>query len=85
MATADYAQKTFREAGIVARRNRAALTVVFPKPDQTVCDKWQLASSGDISHLICMPHVTETQIDALLADILVAQSPELIEAQSCKA
>jgi len=81
MATADYAQKTFRAAGIEARRNRAALTVVFPKPDHKVCDKWQLASSGDISHLICMPHVTKTQIDALLADILSAQIPELIEAQ----
>ncbi len=58
------------------------LTVVFPKPDQAVCDKWQLASSGDISHLICMPHVTEAQIDALLADMLAAQTPELMGAQS---
>jgi histidine decarboxylase len=76
MAVADYALERFRKAGIHARRNEAALTVVFPRPAQWVCTKWQLASSGDISHLICMPHVRREQIDGLLADILEAYGNE---------
>jgi len=76
MATADYAEARFRDAGIDARRNRAALTVVFPTPPEAVCDKWQLATAGSISHIVCMPHVTREQIDALLEDILAAQHGE---------
>lgn len=73
MATADYARQRFREAGIEAHRNPAALTLVFPRPVQAVCDKWQLATAGDIAHIICMPHVTTDQVDRLLADILATQ------------
>jgi len=70
---ATYAWEIFRRAGIEAHRNEGALTIVFPKPPDEICKKWQLATSGGISHLICMPHVTRGQIDALLKDILVAQ------------
>ncbi|MEJ2534530.1 MAG: histidine decarboxylase [Gammaproteobacteria bacterium] len=70
MAVADYAEERFREAGIDAHRNRGALTVVFPKPPRAVRDKWQLATAGDISHIICMPQVTREQVDLLLADML---------------
>lgn len=70
MAMANYAQEAFQAAGIPARRNRGALTVVVPRLAGWICDKWQLASAGNISHLICMPHVQKEQIDALLADIL---------------
>jgi len=76
MAMADYAEERFREAGIDARRNDAALTVVFQRPAAWVCDKWQLASSGQISHIICMPHVRREQIDLLLADILESRGNE---------
>ncbi len=73
MAMADYTEARFKEMGITARRNAGALTVVIPKPPVDVCTKWQLATSGDISHVICMPHVTKEQIDALVADIVAAQ------------
>ena len=73
---ADYAQAQFRAAGIEAKRNETALTVVFPRPPEWVCEKWQLARAGDISHLIAMPHTTKEQIDDLLADILTSQTKE---------
>jgi len=76
MAVADYARRRFREAGIEARRNRAALTVVFPRPSKAVCERWQLATSGDIAHIVCMPHVTREQIDLLLADITAARKDQ---------
>lgn len=69
LQTAAYAVDTFNAAGIAAWRNAQALTVVFPAPANAVRDKWQLASNDGISHVICMPHVTREQIDALLADI----------------
>jgi histidine decarboxylase len=82
MAMADYAQLQFRAAGLKARRNTAALTVVFSRPQQWICEKWQLASSGEISHLICMPHTSKEQIDSLLEDIIASQTKTGTKAQS---
>ena len=76
MAMADYAQQQFKAAGLDARRNPTALTVVFPRPEEWICEKWQLARSGDISHLIAMPHTRKEQIDLLLADILSTQTKD---------
>ena len=69
LAVAAYAEQRFRESGIAAWRNPQALTVVFPQPPEPVCEKWQLASAGGASHIICMPHVRRDQVDELIADI----------------
>ena len=69
LAVAAYAEERFHGAGIEAWRNPQALTVVFPQPPREVREKWQLASAGGHSHLICMPHVTREQVDELIADI----------------
>jgi histidine decarboxylase len=69
LATAAYAEKRFRETGVEAWRNPQALTVVFPQPPPSVCEKWQLATAAGHSHIICMPHVRREQIDELIADI----------------
>ena len=68
--TAEYAERQFQKAGIAAWRNPNALTVVFPQQAPKVCEKWQLATSGGQSHLICMPHVTRETIDAVLDDVM---------------
>jgi len=75
MAVADYTEQRFRAAGIDARRNRGALTVVFPAPPDVVRAKWQLATADGFSHVVCMPHVRREQIDALLEDMLAAEGP----------
>ena len=69
LQTAAYAEEQFIRAGMKAWRNPQALTVVFPQPPATVREKWQLASAGGSSHLICMPHVRPEQIDELIGDI----------------
>jgi histidine decarboxylase len=69
LQTAAYAEEQFIRAGVEAWRNPQALTVVFPQPPATVREKWQLASAGGSSHLICMPHVRPEQIDELIGDI----------------
>ena len=69
LAVAAYAEQRFKDIGLAAWRNPQAITVVFPQPPQAVCDKWQLATAGGYSHIICMPHVRREQIDRLIGDI----------------
>jgi len=69
LAVAAYAERRFKEIGVAAWRNPQALTVVFPQPQPSVCEKWQLATAAGHSHIICMPHVRREQIDELIADI----------------
>lgn len=69
MEVAAYAVDQLNRAGIKAWRNEYALTVIFPQPSQKICYKWQLASDGGWSHLICMPGITKAQIDAFVADM----------------
>ena len=73
---AAYAEQRFKDIGMAAWRNPQALTVVFPQPAAAVCEKWQLATAGGASHIICMPHVRREQIDELIADIERAGSGE---------
>lgn len=72
LAVAGYAERRLQEVGLAAWRNPNALTVVFPEPPAPVRDKWQLASAGGFSHIICMPHVRREQIDELARDIEAA-------------
>lgn len=80
LETATYCEKKLNEAGIQTWRNPNAITVVFPKTCKTVKDKWQLATEGNISHIICMPNVTKAQIDLFVEDVKNAQDQEEEEA-----
>lgn len=51
-------------------RNQNSITVVFPRPSNDIIDKWQLATSGDISHVVVMPHVTKEKLDDFIKDML---------------
>jgi histidine decarboxylase len=66
---AAYTEKALNGIGIKAWRNSHALTVVFPKPAIEICNKWQLATEHDLAHLICMPGITKSQIDAFVHDM----------------
>lgn len=47
-----------------------SITVVIPRPKPAEIQKWQLAVQDGNAHLITMPHVQQSHIDALLQDIL---------------
>ncbi len=64
-----YAVKAMNDSGINAWRNDGAITVVFPRPKESVIKKWKLAVQDNIAHVICMPHVTNEIIDNLIKDI----------------
>ena len=70
METAEYAVQRFQDGGIPAWRNRNSATVVLPRPGEEVFMKWQIACSGEIAHIITMPHVTREKVDELVEDCL---------------
>ncbi len=69
LEVAEYAEEKMREMGIAAWRNANAITVVFPKPSDAICVKWQLATDEKSSHIICMPGVTKEKIDEFLKEL----------------
>ena len=69
LETAKYCTTELNKIGIKAWMNEGAITVVFPKVSIAIKEKWQLATE-DVSHLICMPNVTKSNIDDFIKDIV---------------
>lgn len=69
LKTADYCLHQLRSIGIAAWKNPGAITVVFPAVNKQLKNKWQLATEGDITHIICMPNVTKKQIDTFVQEL----------------
>lgn len=76
LETARYCEQRLQEIGVNAWRNSNSITVVMPKTPSSVKDKWQLATEGDISHVICMPNVSKEQIDEFIDDLTKADLNE---------
>ena len=55
----------------LAWRNQNSITVVLPKPCESIINKWHLASKGDLSHVVVMPHVTKEMLDDFIFDIVM--------------
>ncbi|GIF74205.1 MULTISPECIES: histidine decarboxylase [Asanoa] len=66
---ANYTVMRLRDVGVWAWRHPHAMTVVLDRPADEVIQRWHLATSGSISHLICMPRITTAQIDAFCDDV----------------
>ena len=64
-----YLTEQLKKIGITAWRNDNAITVVFPRPSERICRKWQLATENDLAHVICMPGVSKETIDNFLNDM----------------
>lgn len=75
LEVAEYCENELKKIGIKAWRNPNAITVVLPKMPKSIKDKWQLATEGDIAHVICMPNVTKNQIDNFVNDIKNCSEP----------
>ncbi len=58
------------EAGVPVLLNPFSLTVVFPRPDDTVVDRYQLACCGDDAHAVVMPSVSEHLLQRFAAEYL---------------
>ena len=69
---ARYAVEKLRAIGVDAWRNPFALTVVFPRPADSVLQKWQIAVHRHRAHIITMQTVRKDQIDEVVRDIAAA-------------
>lgn len=69
LEVAEYCEARLKSIGVEAWRNQGGITVVIPKTSDFVKNKWQLATEGNVSHVICMPNVTKEQIDEFIADM----------------
>jgi histidine decarboxylase len=76
---AAYTVHRLQELGIDAWSNPGALTVVFPQAPDIIKNKWQLATEGGISHIICMPGVTKEKIDGFLDDLILHLNQDEID------
>ncbi|BDS13390.1 histidine decarboxylase [Aureispira anguillae] len=79
---AEYCKNKLNEIGVNAWTNPGAITVVFPKTSKAVKSKWQLATEEAVTHIICMPNVTKTQIDEFIKDVATSKEQEEEEKMS---
>lgn len=78
LLTAEYTQKKLQENNISSFRNENAITVVFPKPNDRICAKWQLAVKNGMAHIMCMPGITLNKIDNFIEDLLIAETDAVL-------
>lgn len=69
LEVAQYCKNKLNEIGIKAWTNPGAITVVFEKTTEEIKAKWQLATEENVTHIICMPNVTKSQIDIFIEDV----------------
>jgi histidine decarboxylase len=69
---ARYAVRRLTAVGWPAWRHPWAMTVVFPTPPGAVTAKWKLANADGISHFMCMPGRSYWQVEAFVADVVLA-------------
>jgi histidine decarboxylase len=66
---AEYTVSRLIGIGVPAWKHPHAFTVVLPTPPPAITSRWALASSGGLSHLICMPGVAKAQVDAFVSEL----------------
>ena len=76
LGMADYAIEAFKKHNIDAWRNKNSITVVFPRPPDSVLKKWQIAPYRDIGHIITLAHVNKDTVNDLINDIIEAEDKQ---------
>jgi histidine decarboxylase len=82
LSLAAYTEKRLQEIGVEAWRNPYSFTIVFPAPSLAMRHKWQIATEGNLSHIICMPGISYEQIDAFieeLSDELALKKKDIVD------
>ncbi|MFZ3044587.1 MAG: histidine decarboxylase [Desulfatirhabdiaceae bacterium] len=64
-----YALSAINQAGWDAWVNPFSTTIVIKNPGEELVEKWQLAFTKELAHLIILPGVTKTMIDGFVADL----------------
>lgn len=72
---ARYTENELNKIGQNAWRNKDGLTVVFDCPSKKIIQQFQLATDGEISHVICVPGIEKEQIDEFVAALKEDKGP----------
>lgn len=70
VSKAAYLQLQLEKAGLSCSLNPYSTTVVFPKPQEATVQKWQLATLGNLAHVVVTQNHSYELLDRLIADIL---------------
>jgi len=57
--------------GVKAWINHYSITVIFPRPSDSLIKKWAIATENEISHVIVMPHVSKKLLYEFLEEYLI--------------
>jgi histidine decarboxylase len=66
---AAYTHRRLLDIGWKTWRNPNTLTIMLATPPRELVIKWQLATQGEWSHVICMPGITKAKVDRFIADL----------------
>lgn len=66
---AAYTHRKISELGWPSRLNPHAFTVTLDHPPPMILAKWVLATDGQTAHIVCMPGITQDQIDEFISDL----------------
>lgn len=69
-AVAAHTVRRLTEAGWVAWRHKHAFTVVIKAPSPAMIRRWALATTGEWSHIVCVPGVTTEVIDRFVDELV---------------
>jgi glutamate/tyrosine decarboxylase-like PLP-dependent enzyme len=67
---ADYLIDLFKKKNIDAWRNQYSITVVFPKPDINIINKYQLATQTNIAHAVITPSVKKEILEEFVNEFI---------------
>lgn len=69
LENAVYLKESLNDLGKPCLLNEHSNILVFEKPSEKICKKWQLSTVGEKAHVVVMPHVTKDLIDNFLKDL----------------
>ncbi len=69
MSLADYTLEQLAQIEWPAWKNDFSNIIMIRRPVEFVCKKWHLATEADQAHIIIMPSVEKTNIDAFIEDL----------------
>lgn len=69
LQNAQYLHKCLLQMGYSSLLNEFSNIVVFENPGIELCRKWQLATQGNLAHIVVMQHICVEKIDNFIRDL----------------
>jgi hypothetical protein len=62
-----------KHCDIEVTRHPHGCILVFPRPDEKLARRWQLATRGDFAHIVTVPGVTSEMLETFLDEWIQAK------------